>query len=287
MPRRDDPINPPAVVRTAEDTEQQLINRARDAVSQSAWIVGECASKWTRKYGRGRTDADFGDKVGLDRQQVAQRRLVWDMFGKCYLNNTFPHLSWTHFLVALGWDDAETYLQWANDRGASVAAMRRHWQTQTEPPPQTGPPPQTEPDDRGGPNEPAEGEAEADEGGAVLPFTRDPARGRSKPATRSKPLPVGRARRGPTMPTLKPVKSSLLQPVSSQVLADVVVTDEARDLCVIIRDRLERCQRVMTESNRFRFDVDMIKKTIQDLYDLAVLGAEAQPHKPQTSDHSP
>ena len=47
------------------ETEQELIANAQVAISNCNWTVGECASKWTERYAKGRTDADFGALVGL------------------------------------------------------------------------------------------------------------------------------------------------------------------------------------------------------------------------------
>ena len=64
---------------TAE-TEQELISTARHAISSCNWTVGECASRWTERYAKGRTDADFGLLVGLSGDQIYQRRRVWESF---------------------------------------------------------------------------------------------------------------------------------------------------------------------------------------------------------------
>ncbi|MCH2201371.1 MAG: hypothetical protein MK102_05350 [Fuerstiella sp.] len=104
------------------ESEEQLISLARDAVSQCNWVVGECASKWTQKYARGRTDHDFGQMVGLSADQIYQRRRVWTKFGDAYHN--FPNLKWSYFYVTLNWDDADECLSWANDTSATVAEMR-------------------------------------------------------------------------------------------------------------------------------------------------------------------
>ncbi len=62
------------------ETEKELIQRARTAVSQCNWTVGECAVQWTKKFARGRTDADFGEQVGMSGDQVYQRRRVCETF---------------------------------------------------------------------------------------------------------------------------------------------------------------------------------------------------------------
>lgn len=104
------------------ETEQELVTKAQDAVSQCNWVVGECAAKWTTKYARGRTDADFATLVGLSPDQVYQRRRVWETFGDVYSN--YPALKWSHFYVALNWDDAPECLQWAEENEATVAEMK-------------------------------------------------------------------------------------------------------------------------------------------------------------------
>ena len=105
-----------------KETEEVLISRAREAVSQCNWVVGECASNWTQRYARGRTDAEFGQMVGLSGDQIFQRRRVWEAFGKTH--EKFPGLKWSFFYVALNWDDSEDCLAWAQDSDATVAEMR-------------------------------------------------------------------------------------------------------------------------------------------------------------------
>lgn len=104
------------------ESEEQLVSRARDAVSQCNWVVGECATQWTSRYARGRTDSDFGQMVGLSGDQIYQRRRVWEAFGESYHN--YPGLKWSFFYVALNWDDSEDCLQWALDANATVSEMR-------------------------------------------------------------------------------------------------------------------------------------------------------------------
>ena len=104
------------------ETENELIAKAQSAVSRCNWVVGECAAKWTRKYAKGRTDADFGGMTGLTGDQVYQRRRVWEIFSD--VSENYPALKWSHFYVALNWDDAPECLQWAQENDATVAEMR-------------------------------------------------------------------------------------------------------------------------------------------------------------------
>jgi len=110
-------------VKTSDhETEEQLVARAQDSLSHCRWVVGECAAKWTKKFARGRTDADFGNLIGLSGDQVYQRRRVWESFAD--VSDQFGHLRWSHFYVALNWDDAMDCLQWADETEASVAEMK-------------------------------------------------------------------------------------------------------------------------------------------------------------------
>jgi len=104
------------------ETEAELIDTAQHAVSHCNWVVGECASKWTRKYARGRSDADFGNLVGLSADQVFQRRRVWETFGDVV--SDYSQLKWSHFYVVINWDNAAECLQWAEENSATVAEMR-------------------------------------------------------------------------------------------------------------------------------------------------------------------
>lgn len=109
------------------NNENELIKRAVEAAAQFAWVVGECAFEWTRKYSRGRTDGDFAELVGLSGDQIYTRRRVWEVFGQgssVPIRNLYPALSWSHFHNALNWSDRDDCLAWAQDNEASVKEMR-------------------------------------------------------------------------------------------------------------------------------------------------------------------
>ncbi len=107
---------------TTKETEADLISRAQQALSHCNWEVGECAAVWTKRFARGRTDADFATLVGLSADQVYQRRRVWETFAD--VRETYSALKWSHFYSALTWDDAAECLQWAQDIQATVAEMK-------------------------------------------------------------------------------------------------------------------------------------------------------------------
>ena len=51
-------------------------------------------------------------------------------------------------------------------------------------------------------------------------------------------------------------------------------TDEAvADLCTLVRDKIIEAHDVINRFNRFKFNIDMIKKAIRELYDVAIKGA--------------
>lgn len=106
----------------AEATEDQLVETAQSAVSQCNWLIGECAARWTERYAKGRTDADFGDLVGLSGDQIYQRRRVWESFSD--VSNEYSELRWSHFYACVTWDDAAECLGWAQEMGATVAEMK-------------------------------------------------------------------------------------------------------------------------------------------------------------------
>ena len=105
-----------------QETEEQLVVRAQQALSRCNWEIGECAALWTQRYAKGRTDADFGAQIGLSGDQVYQRRRVWESFAD--VRSEYPQLKWSHFYAAINWEDAAECLQWANDLGATVAEMK-------------------------------------------------------------------------------------------------------------------------------------------------------------------
>lgn len=104
-----------------DESEAQLIERAKTSLSQSAWTVGECAATWTRLHARGRSDEVFGNLIGVSQQDVNKRRRVWERFGQSYALRR--NLSWTHFREALAWPDADEILGVADEQRMSVAAM--------------------------------------------------------------------------------------------------------------------------------------------------------------------
>jgi hypothetical protein len=106
----------------SKESEEQLVERAQSAISLCRWTIGECAGHWTKRFARGRTDADFATMIGLTVDQVYQRRRVWETFNG--ERDKFPSLKWSHFYSALAWDDSLDCLQWAEENKSTVAEMK-------------------------------------------------------------------------------------------------------------------------------------------------------------------
>lgn len=119
-----DTINPPAVVQQSE--EQQIIEEARqanEAIDAGKWLLGEAALKWVQQTGRDRTLDRLAEAIGSEIDTVQRYRHVYATFGD--VADSYPRLTWSHFRVATGWDDAEDWLGSANDNQWSVATMKR------------------------------------------------------------------------------------------------------------------------------------------------------------------
>lgn len=110
-----------AEVQQAEASESELVERATNADGKAAWVVGECASLWTQRYAKGRTDQAFAEMCGMEPDRVQKRRHVFETFGG--VSATYPKLSWSHFRAALTWDDWVECFEWATDNTASVREM--------------------------------------------------------------------------------------------------------------------------------------------------------------------
>ena len=115
-----------AVVRQAEETEDQIVAACRQLVEKiddCKWQVGRLAHEWTQRFAKGRTDADFAELIGLSEDQVQRRRKVFSTYFD--VSASMRNLSWTHYLTVLAWDDADEWLAVADENGWSVAVMKR------------------------------------------------------------------------------------------------------------------------------------------------------------------
>ena len=113
-----------------ELVEQPFVGRWNQLVSQTNWEKGQIISQWREALIRsGAPAAQYSDEAwaqrvgGVTASHVGRLRRVYDAFADSY--ETYRGLYWTHFLVALDWDDAPLWLEGAAQSGWSVSAMRQ------------------------------------------------------------------------------------------------------------------------------------------------------------------
>lgn len=121
----------------AEPPEQGLefVSRWHRLVSRTNWEKGRIISQWRQALvASGVASTLYSDEAwaqqvgGVTAPHVGRLRRVFDHFGGTC--DSYPDLSWTHFLIAMDWDDAPLWLQGASDGNWSVSAMRRQrWRT--------------------------------------------------------------------------------------------------------------------------------------------------------------
>lgn len=116
--------NQTAIVAKAERADVEILRSAREAVHRQGdlqWTVGECAREWLGKDAS-RTQQQFADLVGTTQSQVSEAVRVLETFGD-YRTSDRPLTYYSHYRAALNWDDADHWLQYANDLGCSVREM--------------------------------------------------------------------------------------------------------------------------------------------------------------------
>ena len=113
-----------------EALSSPFVGRWNELVSRTNWEKGHIINQWRQTLiDSGAPSTHYSDEAwaqqvgGVTAPHVGRLRRVFDRFeATC---ETYPQLSWTHFLAAMDWDDAPLWLQGANDGGWSVSALRR------------------------------------------------------------------------------------------------------------------------------------------------------------------
>lgn len=113
-----------------DPVEQPFVGRWNQLVSQTNWEKGQIISQWRAALiESGAPAAQYSDEAwarrvgGVTASHVGRLRRVYEAFAETY--QTYRGLYWTHFLVALDWDDAPLWLEGAAQSGWSVSAMRQ------------------------------------------------------------------------------------------------------------------------------------------------------------------
>lgn len=114
---------PAAIVQTAEETEQQLVDgiaAAEGNISNASWAIGERASKLHKQFNW--TDDRIATATGTSQQWINVCRRVWETFGDVYYQGS--KVSFGHYREAVSWDDSEEWLATAGDENWSPARMK-------------------------------------------------------------------------------------------------------------------------------------------------------------------
>jgi hypothetical protein len=121
-------------IELAETIADPFVGRWNRLISSTNWEKGRIISQWRAALiDAGAAVTEFSDEAwakrvgGVTASHVGRLRRVYDVFGASY--ETYQGLYWTHFLVALDWDDAPLWLEGAVQSGWSVSQMRtQRWQ---------------------------------------------------------------------------------------------------------------------------------------------------------------
>jgi hypothetical protein len=123
-----------------EATSTEYLGRWNRLVSTTNWEKGRIICQWREALesagapASSCTDEAWSRRVGnVSPQHAGRLRRTYQRFGATY--EQYLGLYWSHFQVALDWDDAEMWLEGAVQSGWSVAAMReQRWNTLGAPP---------------------------------------------------------------------------------------------------------------------------------------------------------
>ncbi|GIW93937.1 MAG: hypothetical protein KatS3mg110_1978 [Pirellulaceae bacterium] len=123
------------VLAAMASTNGQFVTQWNRLVSYTNWEKGRIICQWRAALqATGADPSEYSDEQwaalveNVTPQHVGRLRRVYERFGATY--GDFPGLYWTHFYVALAWEDAEMWLEGAARNGWSAAQMKReHDQT--------------------------------------------------------------------------------------------------------------------------------------------------------------
>jgi hypothetical protein len=117
-----------------ESIADPFVGRWNRLISSTNWEKGRIISQWRGALvDAGAAATEFSDEAwarrvgGVTASHVGRLRRVYDAFADSY--QSYQGLYWTHFLVALDWDDAPLWLEGAAQSGWSVSQMRnQRWE---------------------------------------------------------------------------------------------------------------------------------------------------------------
>lgn len=113
-----------------DTTSEEFLGRWRHLVSTTNWEKGRIISEWRAALRSAKAGSEeYSDEAWSRRagsvspQHVGRLRRTYDRFGNTFQD--FGVLYWSHFQMALDWEDAEMWLEGAVQNGWSVSEMRR------------------------------------------------------------------------------------------------------------------------------------------------------------------
>ena len=121
-------------VETVADPSRPFVHRWNELVSTTNWEKGRIICQWRESLqANGALPGDYADEAWAERvggvtgQHVGRLRRVYQRFGEVHAE--YPGLYWSHFQVAIDWDDAEMWLEGAVQSGWSISQMRaQRWE---------------------------------------------------------------------------------------------------------------------------------------------------------------
>jgi hypothetical protein len=118
-----------APVESVEDPSAPFVHRWNELVSVTNWEKGRIICQWRESLAKsGAPASQYADEAWAEcvghvtGQHVGRLRRVFQRFGA--VCTEYPGLYWSHFQVAMDWDDAEMWLEGAVQSGWSVSQMR-------------------------------------------------------------------------------------------------------------------------------------------------------------------
>ena len=129
-----DRLGTPADTFASDEASAPFVGKWNRLVSRTNWEKGHIICLWREALVEAGASAyECSDEAwamrvgGVSAGHVGRLRRVWQRFGATF--DGFEGLYWTHFLVAMDWDDAEMWLEGAAQSGWSVSQMRgQRWE---------------------------------------------------------------------------------------------------------------------------------------------------------------
>jgi hypothetical protein len=113
----------------SDEASAPFLGKWNRLVSRTNWEKGRIICQWkdalvaVDRPAYECSDDAWATRVGgISAQHVGRLRRVWQRFGETF--EQYDGLYWSHFLVAMDWDDAEMWLEGAARSGWSVSQMR-------------------------------------------------------------------------------------------------------------------------------------------------------------------